>query len=111
MNLKLTHIKERHIEGRQSYLFSFVDEERRHYRAELSELDDKEIYSRWYNVILGFSTATRHRNDLWLIDVVLKSGTVEIDILKPFRIEIHGQGMAFLPKHKPYRENHRKDTE
>ena len=79
-----------------SMRFQFEDTEGKVYRADIPEGSDH--YSKFYNVQLGACTAFKNHQDLYILGVSVKQGTVEIDISSTFKIEIRDKHTAYVEK-------------
>lgn len=95
MNLKLSEFYERPDKamGGKIMVFQFEDESQKIYRAEIPEGSD--FYKKWYSVALGFRTASKQNQELWLSGVSVKPGTVEIQEDSDFKITTIEKNTAF----------------
>ena len=111
MNLCVTHIKNRQDMATGGYIIqiSLVDESGTNYRAEIPE--NLPLYKEWYLVVMGAHMASRMGSSLWLVDVKLKPGTVEVDTAIQPVMEIHDQNSVFVPKRFKTRVINRRDLE
>lgn len=96
--LQLISIKDRHEDFCESKKFLFMDTESKHYQAEIDDLMAKDIQKRWYNLLVTFSYALRHGQEVWISGFKLKPGTVVLDVSSDFATDTVDRGFAFVPK-------------
>lgn len=96
MNLHLLEFYDRPDKalGGKIMVFQFEDEDKRIYRAEIPE--GSFFYNKWYSLGLGLRTVTKQNDELWLSNVSIKPGTVEVEEYSDFKITTVEKDTAFM---------------
>ena len=95
MNLRLVESYERPDMAMGGKILVFLAENKEGRVHRLEVIENSPRYKDGYNLKLCHVSAEKDHKDIFLIDVEVKPGTVEIDPLKPFQIEIREKGIAF----------------
>lgn len=99
INLRVDEYKERFDENGKILLFWFEDEEGRTYRAIIPE--KSEFFKVWHILATALTFTFQNKQDLWLMDAKVKTGTVELEHDQKFKYDVRDRGFTFLPKDPP----------